>query len=501
MFDGFQAKPKQLRPHQQEAIDRLWRQAREGDKRIVLQAPTGFGKTLTAAKIIERALAKGNKVLFTVPRLSLVDQAVSDFENEGISHIGVMQASHPRTDPKAPVQVASIQTLVRRVEMSDKPQLVIVDECHEDFKVINTMMLSWPSLFIGLSATPWRQGMGLQWQSLVQSKPISWLIEQGYLSKFAVFAPYVPDLSNVEVRGGDYVEKALEAVMGEAKLLGNVVETWLAKADNRPTLVFGVNRAHAGLLRDRFEAAGVAAAYVDCETDPVHRAIIGRKFRAGEYKVACSVRTLTTGIDWPVSCIVDAAPTKSEMLHVQKIGRGLRVNPGTEDCLILDHAGNSLRLGLVTDIQHDQLDQTPKGEKKKAEAPVKLPKPCSACQVLFVGRKCPACGTERKPPSGYIETATGELVPVSAAKPPRATREQKQRFWSMALWLDLERQKGGKLAKGLYKGRFGDWPKGLIDQPAYPDQAFWNYERASRIAYAKRMEAQAKREASNANLA
>jgi hypothetical protein len=89
---------------------------------------------------------------------------------------------------------------------------------------------------------------------------------------------------------------------------------------------------------------------------------------------------------------------------------------------------------------------------------------------------------------------------VSAAKPPKATKQQKQRFWSMALWLDMERQKGGKLAKGLYKGRFGDWPKGLIDQPAYPDQAFWNYERASRIAYAKRMESESKRKIPPFNL-
>lgn len=500
MFDGFQPTQKTLRPHQQEAIDRLWAQARAGDKRIVLQAPTGFGKTLTAAKIIERALSKKNKVLFTVPRLTLVDQAVSDFENEGINHIGVIQGKHARTDPTAPVQVASVQTLIRRTEIVRQPELVIIDECHEDFQGLNKIMQSWKSLFIGLSATPWRQGMGLQWQSLVQSKPISWLIDNGYLSKFAVYAPHVPDLSGVEVRGGDYVESALEKVMGEAKILGDVVETWLAKGENRPTLVFGVNRAHAKMLKDRFEANGVAAAYVDCETDPVHRASIGRKFRAGEFKVACSVRTLTTGIDWPVSCIVDAAPTRSEMLHVQKIGRGLRVNPGTEDCLILDHAGNSLRLGLVTDIHHDDLDKTPKGVKRKT-LPVKLPKPCTSCEVLFVGRKCPACGTERKPPSGYIETADGDLVAIGEARSRAPSAEDKQKFWSMALWLDDERRKGGKLAKGLYRGRFGVWPKGLIDQPRRPDQAFWNYEKANRIAYAKRMEAQAKREASDANLA
>jgi DNA repair protein RadD len=104
--------------------------------------------------------------------------------------------------------------------------------------------------------------------------------------------------------------------------------------------------------------AGIAAGYCDAWTDCVERRMLERQFRSGEIKVVCSVRTLTTGIDWPVSCIIDAAPTKSEILHVQKTGRGLRINPGTEDLLVLDHAGNSLRLGLVTDIGHDCLDTT-----------------------------------------------------------------------------------------------------------------------------------------------
>jgi superfamily II DNA or RNA helicase len=276
--------------------------------------------------------------------------------------------------------------------------------------------------------------------------------------------------------------------MGEAKLVANVVNTWLAKGEDRPTLVFGIDRAHAYLLQQQFIQAGVSAGYMDCDTDVVERAHLARQFRSGEVRVACSVRTLTTGIDWPVSCIVDAAPTRSEMLHVQKIGRGLRVNPGTEDCLILDHAGNSLRLGLVTEIYHDQLDKTPKGEKIK-EVKVKLPKPCEECGALHTQMKCPECGCERKAPSGYVETAEGELVEFGEKK-RLPTRHEKQDFWSMALWLDWDRGKGGRLAKGLYKGKFGVWPQGLSNTPMYPDQAFWNYEKASRIAYAKRMEKQ-----------
>lgn len=489
MFDDFQMQKRELRPHQQEAIAGLRAQFAQGIRRVVLQAPTGFGKTLTAAKIIESALAKGNRVLFTVPRLSLVGQAIEDFEREGIGHIGAIQANHPRTDPSAPVQVATVQTLTRRLKDVRPFDLVIVDEVHEDHEVVSEMMARWiSSSFIGLSATPWTQGLGLRWQGLVQAATIGSLIDMGYLSKFTVFAPDVPDLTGVKVSEGDYQKEGLKAVMGEAKLVANIVNTWLAKGEDRPTLVFGIDRAHAYLLQQQFIQAGVSAGYMDCKTDVVERAHLARQFRSGEVRVACSVRTLTTGIDWPVSCIVDAAPTRSEMLHVQKIGRGLRVNPGTEDCLILDHAGNSLRLGLVTEIYHDQLDKTPKGEKIK-EVKVKLPKPCEECGALHTQMKCPECGCERKAPSGYVDTAEGELVEFGEKK-RLPTRHEKQDFWSMALWLDWDRGKGGRLAKGLYKGRFGVWPQGLSNTPMYPDQAFWNYEKASRIAYAKRMEKQ-----------
>lgn len=477
--------PKTLRPHQVRALEMVRASAAKGNRRIVLQAATGFGKTLVAAHLIRSALGKGKTAIFTAPAINLIDQTVTAFEAEGIDGIGVMQASHPRTNPLAPVQVASVQTLARR-EIPEAA-LVIVDECHIRAEVVESLMAERPDVFfVGLSATPWAQGMGLLWQDLVIPVTIGELIEQGFLSQFAAYAPDVPDLSGVKVRAGEYVESALEAVMGGAKIMGNVVSTWLERGEDRPTLCFAVNRAHARRLSEEFERQGVATGYVDAMTDMAERAYINRKFRDGEIRIICSVRTMTTGVDLPVSCIIDAAPTKSEMLHVQKIGRGLRVNPGTEDCLILDHAGNSLRLGLVTDIYHGTLDKRQPGEKAdEREAKEKLPKPCVKCGVLHVGTKCPSCGHVRMP-SGKVETATGDLVELTSKK-SRETMADKQAFWSMALWVDRDRGKSGKLAKALYKGRFGVWPKGLSDIARTPDQAFFNYEKSRRIAYAKKM--------------
>ena len=478
----FLTSKKELRPHQVRAIALIRQSFGKGLKRVVCQMPTGAGKTLTATKIIEMSLAKGHRVIFTAPAISLIDQTVEAFEAEGITGIGVMQAKHPRTNPMARVQIASVQTLARR----DIPPaaLIIQDECHINSDVMNRLMVDRPdAFFIGLSATPWATGMGLRWQDLVIPITMQELINQGYLSQFTAYAPDVPDLSGVRTIGGDYAEDQLAAVMGEAKLVGNVVETWLAQGENRPTLCFAVNRAHAALLQDQFQRAGVSAGYVDANTDLIERKLINGRFRAGEVRVICSVRTMTTGVDLPVSCIIDAAPTKSRILHVQKLGRGLRVNPGSEDLKIFDHAGNSLRLGLVTDIHQETLDATQPGERRPEERAAKLPSPCVVCGVVHTGLICPGCGRERKPVS-RIESAAGELVEITG-KVKKPTMADKQAFWSMALRVDRDRGKGGRMAKALYKGKFGTWPRGLEDRQEGPDHAFMNYVKSRQIAYAK----------------
>jgi superfamily II DNA or RNA helicase len=487
---GTEASPsqkKELRGYQQNALNLLRQSFGKGNKRTVIQGATGFGKTLLSAKIIEGALTKGNSVMFTAPAISLIDQTVSAFEDEGIYDIGVMQASHPRTNSFAKVQIASVQTLARR----EVPEvsLVIVDEAHIRSKAVEKMMKEREDVFfVGLSATPWAKGMGNLWQDLVIPTTLQELIDDGYLSKFTAYAPSIPDLTKVKTRAGEYVEADLEEIMSEGILVGGIVETWLEKATGRPTLAFGVNCAHAHTMFEAFQSAGVAAAYVDAYTDVVERQLIERRFRAGEVQVACSVRTLTTGIDWPVSCIIDAAPTKSEMLHVQKIGRGLRVNEGTEDLMILDHAGNSLRLGLVTDILHDTLDKSIKGEKQKKTTAEKLPKECANCGGLHTGLTCPFCGHERKPIAG-VETADGVLVEINGKKPPKPTMAEKQLWFSAFLFIARKRGYKDGWASQKYRQKYDVWPKGIERMPTEPTQEIYNWVKAKQIAYAKRSNA------------
>jgi DNA repair protein RadD len=189
----------------------------------MLQAPTGFGKTLTAAHIIRRALAKGKRATFVLPAISLIDQTAAAFEAEGIDCIGVMQSIHERTDRSQPVQVCSVQTLARRKRPD--VDLVIVDEAHQLHKEIFKWMADRPNMiFIGMSATPRSRGLGQYWDDLIVAATTRDLIDRGYLSKFVVFAPSEPDLAGVRTVAGDFHEGELAEACDKPKLVGDIVD-------------------------------------------------------------------------------------------------------------------------------------------------------------------------------------------------------------------------------------------------------------------------------------
>ena len=302
-----------LYPHQVEAMGMLKASLKTGSKRPMLQCPTGFGKTVMAAAIVEGAMRKGNRVMFCVPSLSLIDQTVQAFWREGIRDVGVIQADHPMTDYSKPVQVCSVQTIQRR--RLPHADLVLIDEAHNWFKFYEKWFAQWDAIpFVGLSATPWTKGLGKHYDDLIIASTTQELIDAGYLSPFRVFAPSHPDLSGVRTIAGDYAEDDLAGVMNQSQLVADVVETWKAKAEGRPTLCFAVNRAHAKRLQQQFEQAGVPSGYIDAYTDIPEREAVRKQFASGAIKVVCNVGCLTTGVDWDVRCIVLARPTKSEML-------------------------------------------------------------------------------------------------------------------------------------------------------------------------------------------
>ncbi len=481
-----------LRPHQHAAIDMLRQAFVNGHKRVVLQMATGSGKSFVASQIILMAKKKNPaiRVMFSVPMITLIDQTIAEFEREGINDIGVIQADHQRKNRDASVQIASVQTLARRD--AGEFGLCIVDEAHISSRAISQMMVDQPACrFVGLSATPWRKGMGHEWDHLCVAATTADLIKSGVLADFRVYAPDMPNMDGARVIGGDYTEEASETAM--RPIIGNVVGTWLRLGKNQPTLGFAVNRVSAKDMQARFERAGIASGYIDGFTDPIERRLIKGRFISGEIKVIWSVRTMTTGVDLPVGCVIDCAPTLSEMLHVQRIGRGLRVNPGVGDsegrAIIIDHAGNTASLGFVTDICHYDFVKGKRSEAEERERKEKLPKPCSKCDFMIPVSvsTCPNCGAERALPPPR-ETLEGELVEVKRGGTFGDTLTDKQRFYSMALSYGARKNWPDKRIAGMYFGRFGSYPSGLRDVFESPDQDFLNYELSQRIRYAKLME-------------
>ena len=468
----------ELRDDQHDAISLLRTSIANGHRRIVMKAPTGFGKTILASQIVANARAKDKRVLFTVPKISLVNQTVEKFAQHDIFDVGVIQAQHEMTDWGQPVQVASVQSLMRRT--IPQADLVLIDEAHLWFKFYEKWFLdpAWVNIpIIGLSATPWTKGLGAYYTNLIIASTTQGLIDAGHLSEFRVFAPSHPDLSGVRTVAGDYVEEEIAHVMSDKQLVADIVGTWIEKGRGRPTLCFAVNRDHAQILVERFEAAGVRVAYQDAFTKDDERKQIERDFAKGNIEVAVSIGTLTTGIDWDVRCIILARPTKSEMLFVQMVGRGLRTANGKDYCLVLDHTDTHLRMGFVTDVDakhtglHDGRTNT--GVDKSIEGQIKLPKECPSCGALKPAgvRKCLSCGHVAEHVASVeekLKEGQGELSELKKPDKTKATMEEKLAFLAELKAYVVQNGKKAGFASHKYKEMFGVWPDHSIAdvQPA-----------------------------------
>jgi DNA repair protein RadD len=491
------AEPRSLRPYQERAIELLRQSLRDGHKRPALQIPTGGGKTRIAAEIINGALSKGRHAMFVVPRLSLIEQTVAAFASEGIWNVGVVQGRHFRTNPSAPVQIASAQTLMRReIPMVD---LIIIDECHMQFRRITDWIAysakEWPQVpFIGLSATPWSKGLGKTYDDLLKPVTISNLIEDGFLSPFRAFAPPGPDLTGVRTTSGEFNESDLAEVCNTQEIVSDVVKTWMEKGENRPTLCYGVDRKHAQHLQERFIEAGVTTEYIDCDTLMFEREEIFVRFRDSETKLICNVATLDTGIDLDVRCIIDARPTKSRIRFVQTIGRGLRTAEGKDHLIILDHAGNHLRLGTVTDIDFDRLNngESTKGSDRGKSGHDPIIKLCPECKCVLPprARECPACGkpifaaTEVVEKEGHLVELGRNAIEVPAVSGWFAKRY----FYGELKWIAREKAYAPGWVSHKYRERFGEWPnhpflRNAAEMP--PSLKTLNWIKSRQIAYAK----------------
>lgn len=490
----------ELRAYQSNAIAQLQAAVAAGARAPLLVLPTGAGKTVLAAELIRRAVAKGGSAVFLAPRRELIEQTSRKLEDIGVDHGVLLAGADCRSGLDAAVQVASIDTLlsrmVRRAWLTlPPPALVIVDEAHLSITRTRQALLSqWPNAIrVGLTATPTRKdgrALGVLYDAIIEPVTTATLTTQGFLVPARHWSWPTPDLRQVRVVGGDYNQKDLDGAMNQPKLLGDVVQHWLEHAGDRRTVVFASSIAHSTALAEAFRRAGVAAEHVDARTPMDARAAMFGRFRRGDTQVLTNCFVAAYGFDLPeLSCVVMARPTRSLMLYLQMLGRGLRPATGKADCLVLDHAGGVHHHGFATDQRVWTLDGKFALEPTPKRAADRTTRECPMCHAAWAGPPaCPECGHVLRFVGKLAKVVDGELVAVGARAKP-AVQDQRT-FYSELRGYQAEHDYLGGWAAQKYRERYGVFPPRhwREDSPAKPSDATRRWIRSRNIAWRKATE-------------
>lgn len=397
-------KPMELRPYQQEMVNHLRAAFAAGKKRLVMQLPTGGGKTAVFTDITRRVTERGGRVMIVTDRKELHQQGGNALARLGVGY-RELSAKTTRLD-EAPVTMAMVETLKRRLVKPDyaafvkRFKLIIIDECHKN--TFNRLFeaLDESQLVIGASATPIRSGkmraLKEDYDALVNGPEIIELIELGYLCPEKAYGVSV-DLSDVRITAGDYNEGDMGKVYGKRKLFDGVIENWKEFAPGKKTLVFCATVENSLHLAQGFLDAGFRAAHLDAETPEKERTTILRDFSSGAYDVLCNCGILNTGYDCAsIECIILYRATMSLPLFLQMCGRGSRPFAGKEVFIILDFGQNIQRHGFWRNPRKWSLDIKAKPKSKKVGEMVMAA--CPKCRALLAARarKCQFCGWEKE---------------------------------------------------------------------------------------------------------
>ena len=500
-----------LREYQREQVAILSRALRLRYLRPLLQLATGGGKTHEIAAVTAAAAVAGLRVLILATRTRLVRQIHERLEGFGVSH-GVIAAELPEfMDRFQLVQVASADTVYRR-GMVDKhmplpsANVVIFDEAHlaaADSRL--ALLEQYPeSVRIGFTATPARKSgrsLSVAFDCLIAGPSVAALIHAGQLVKPRIFnTPIVTSEELKEIpkdAASDYATGALGTLMSRPRLVGDVCANWLRLANGKRSLVFACNKAHAAALVEEFGRQGVTAELLtDQDGDETREAVFAR-LESGATKVVCNVFLAAYGVDLPaVECIVLARPTRSLVMYLQMVGRGMRPAPGKDHFTLIDHGRVVESLGLPTaDFAWSLDDQrnvnAEARDRASRRSSAEQPRTCSECSHMWLvsedGSACTNCGWTPTPKAKSITVQDADLAELDTEGTGALTVNSSavSDFYRMACGWDLKRSpnlwKGADPNTGkLYanKRRYVAWLRtrerfefaDTVDMP----RSFWN---------------------------
>jgi DNA repair protein RadD len=402
----------ELRPYQRQCVEAVYEYLRTRDDNPCAVVPTAGGKTPIMATICKDAVLQWNgRVLILAHVKELLEQSADKLRAVCPEiEFGIYSAGLKRRDTRNPVIIAGIQSVYRRACELDAFDLVLVDEAHliplegegmyrqflTDAKVINPAVR-----VVGFTATPFRLKNGPictpdgTLNHICYEVGVRELIVGGYLCPLITKAGInKADFSRLHVRGGEFVADEMESLMDDERLVEAACgETVGYTGDRRGVLIFASGVKHGEhIVRVLAEKHGVECGFVTGDTPTKERdAILGR-FRRSELKYLCNVNVLTTGFDAPhIDCVALVRPTLSPGLYYQMVGRGFRLHPAKQNCLVLDFGGNVLRHGPVDDLRIKPVSNG------QGDAPAKE---CPECLALIAAgyATCPQCGYVFPPP-------------------------------------------------------------------------------------------------------
>lgn len=441
-----------LRPYQLKLQDEARALMHKGCQRILLQGPTGMGKTALCASMMGRSAERGNPSWFIVHRRELLSQSQRAFEKAGFPYGLIAAGFHPNPDPL--VQICSIGSLGRRLSSVRKPRLIIWDECH------HVAAASWKKIFdvfpdafhIGLTATPQRlDGKGLSdfFQAMILGPTVAELIEQKYLSKYKLFAPPGISVAGVKMQYGDFSRREIVDIVNRPTITGNAIVEYRRQANGKRAVAFCASVEHSKHVAQQFSDAGIPAWHVDGETPTPERDAAINSFVSGKTLVLTNVDLFGEGFDVPaIECVIDLAPTQSLAKFLQRCGRALRPADGKDVAIILDHAGNVNIHGMPDENREWTLQG-----KLKGHGSVRICPECFAAQPSS-NKKCENedCGFVFPVVSRYgddegpreVEQVPGDLVEVQAAALKHRHNKENRGAKTVEELTELGRRRGYK---------------------------------------------------------
>lgn len=382
-----------LRSYQQETIDKVYQSMRSGHRRIVVQQPPRTGKTVIMAEIARRTTAKGDRVMFIIHRKEVLEQAIETFKLQGVD--------------MSLATMGMVQTLTRRINQLDEPQLILVDEAHHALaKSYLNILDAFPNAYVlYFTATPIRTGHDQLDQiadDIVTGKSIKWLTNHHFLAPFHYYGLGDIDRSKLRKSNGDYSSESMDQAISH-EIYGHIVEQYQRLAKGKQAVVYCHSIESAKKITQQFEQAGITATEIDGDTDQNIRDKLVQQFRDKKLTILVNVNLFTEGVDLPnVDCVIMARPTSSLALYLQFSMRCLNPREG-KTAIIIDHVDNFLTFGLPNNDRNWSEAIVTK-DKRKAKSSTENGPAIAQCNYCFgtfyrdqiVDDCCPLCGHELK---------------------------------------------------------------------------------------------------------